>query len=111
MKIHDALNAPWTLTLDHDGSEEFGIIRDADGHALVCSRLFWLPDGWDRCEFPPTLSALLVMKAAPRLLSALQAFIDVEDLANECADWNWDDLATGFAQARALIAELKGGRS
>jgi hypothetical protein len=44
------------------------------------------------------------------LLVALEAFVEADDLANECTDWNWENLAAEFAQARALIAEAKGGR-
>jgi len=62
-------STPWSLHFDRDGTEDFGVILDADGEELVRSREFWLPEKDD--PIPPTLAALYVMHAAPRLLEAL----------------------------------------
>lgn len=111
MTTHD-IHAPWSLNLDRDGTEDFGVILDADGDELVRSRFFWMAESPDDHETPPTLSALLMMKAAPKLLEAL------DYLLTQTVDM---DLKYGItltegeedARARALsaIAEAKGGQS
>jgi hypothetical protein len=64
------LNAPWTLHLDRDGTEDIAIICDANGDDLVTSRHFWLPEGDD------PVAAMWVMTAAPQLLAALKGLLD-----------------------------------
>src|SRR6201992_19335 len=76
-------NTPWTLQFDRDGTEDFGIICDAEGNDLVASHLpgtrieertletgtFWLPEYKD--DTPPTrVRQMRVMAAAPKLLEA-----------------------------------------
>jgi hypothetical protein len=68
------LNTPWSLHFDHDGTEDIAIIRDANGHDLVISRHFWLPEGDD--PVPPTLAGMRVMTASPKLLAALKRLLD-----------------------------------
>jgi hypothetical protein len=68
---HDNLDAPWSLHFDRDGTEDVAIICDAAGHDLVTSRHFWLPEGDD--PIPPTLAAMRLMTAAPKLLAALES--------------------------------------
>lgn len=67
------LCTPWTLHFEGDGTEDYAVIRDADGEDLAASRLFWQPEGDD--PIPQTLAALLAMKAAPELLAALAAVL------------------------------------
>ena len=63
------LCTPWTLHFDGDGTEVIAVIRNAAGDDLIASRPFWQPAGDD--PTPPTLAAVLAMKAAPNLLAAL----------------------------------------
>lgn len=80
------LNIPWTLHFDRDGTEDFGIICDAEGNDLVASHLpqttmprwkdrefgegcFWLPEEGD--EVPYLVRCMQLMSAAPKLLEAL----------------------------------------
>jgi hypothetical protein len=65
------IRAPWSLHFDRDGTEDVAIICDAEGHDLVVSRHFWFPEADD--SIPPTLAAVKVMFAAPKLLAALIA--------------------------------------
>lgn len=80
-------NTPWTLHFDRDGTEDFGIICDAEVNDLVASHLpqttmprwknrefgdgcFWLPEDAGE-EVPLLVRQMLLMKAAPSLLTAL----------------------------------------
>jgi len=72
------LGAPWSLHFHRDGTEDVATICDAEGHDLVVSRHFWLPEADD--SIPPTLAAVKVMFAAPKLLAAL---IDLAAQAGE----------------------------
>ena len=54
---------PWSLHFESDGTEDYAVVRDADGHVLAESSTFWLPEQND-----PIPAALAV---APRLLEAL----------------------------------------
>lgn len=110
MTIQHDINAPWTLHFDRDGTEDFGIILDAAGDELIRSRFFWMAED-DDPEIPPTFAALRVMTAAPKLLAALESFLEDNDLADECGEWKWENLEPSFEQARAAIAEARGGRS
>ena len=79
----DDLCTPWTLHFDRDGTEDFGIICDAEGDDIVASHLpctriaertfrtgtFRLPEKRD--PTPAVLRQLRLMTAAPRLLAHL----------------------------------------
>jgi hypothetical protein len=69
MTHQSIINAPWSLHLDRDGTEDIAIICDADGEDLARSRDFWLPEGDG--PVPPALAAMQLMVAAPKLLEAL----------------------------------------
>jgi hypothetical protein len=69
MKQGNNLNTPWILHFDRDGTEDIAVICGANACDLVTSRPFWLPEGED--PVPPTLAAVRVMAAAPKLLDAL----------------------------------------
>lgn len=60
---------PWSLRVCRDGTEDIAVILEADGEELAYSRPFWLPEGNDPA--PPTLAAMRLMAAAPKLLTAL----------------------------------------
>jgi hypothetical protein len=107
MTTYDELRAPWHIHFDRDGTEDFGVILDTDGNEIVRSRFFWLPEGDD--PTPVVLTALWVIKVAPLLLSALNAFVEMDELANECGEWKWENLTDEFARARMIIARAKGG--
>jgi hypothetical protein len=83
------LNTPWNLHFDRDGTEDFGIICDAEGQNIAASHLpstrigertfetgtFWLPESED--DDPPVLlRQLQLMTAAPQLLTALIGLLD-----------------------------------
>lgn len=42
---------------------------------------------------------------APALLAALEAFIEADELAEECGEWKWENLGHAFTLARAAIAQ------
>lgn len=42
----------------------------------------------------------------PELLAALRTFVEIGDLADQCADWRWEHLDAAFATARQLIHEV-----
>lgn len=108
------LNTPWSLHFDRDGTEDFGIICDAEGEMLVashlpCTRLgeitfqtgtFWLPEARD--PTPVRLSQLRLMTAAPALLAAcertlrnLELMLEMDDpQARAQMDWEAEPLAT-----------------
>jgi hypothetical protein len=65
---------PWSLEFDRDGTEDVGVIVDADGEELARSRPFWLPEGAD--PTPLTLTAVRLMSAAPKLYRALEDLLD-----------------------------------
>ena len=50
---------------------------------------------------------LRLMHAAPALLAALEAFIEVDELAEECREWKWENLDHAFTLARTIIATVK----
>ena len=92
MRQETNFKAPWSLHFDRDGTENIAIICDAKGDDLARSRDFWLPEGDD--PVPPTLAAMQVMVAAPRLLNAchenLKVILQAADLLRELG---FDDLA------------------
>lgn len=70
------LNTPWTLAFERDGTEDLAVIRDASGEDLATSRPFWLPAGGE--PTPPTLAAMRLMLAAPKLVEALESILLIE---------------------------------
>ena len=46
-----------------------------------------------------------VAALAPQMLAALLTFVAIDELANECAEWKWENLAEAFKAVRELIAE------
>ena len=47
-------------------------------------------------------------KAAAEMLIALRAFIEADQMAEECGEWKWENLHHAFALARAAIANAEG---
>ena len=92
------LDTPWTLHFDRDGTEDVAVIRDADGDALVTSRHFWRPEGDP--PTPPTLMALRVMAAAPKLLEALMT---IREDCRMALEGDWDKSDDGFEDMLCLI--------
>jgi hypothetical protein len=90
MKTHNDLITPWTLRFERDGTDDIAVINDANGDELLRSRPFWLPEGDD--TVPPTLAAIRLVFAAPRLLAACRMVIDrweqgdLAEAARECGD-------------------------
>lgn len=105
---------PWSLHFDRDGTEDYGIIIDADGNDLVASHLpsstvarladrpfgtgcFWLPEEeWH--EMPLLVRQMQAMKAAPKLLEMLKIAIATADPHKH----KW------VKEAQAAIAEATG---
>jgi hypothetical protein len=54
-------------------------------------------------DFEPELQR----RAAPKLLAALEAFIDADAMAEECGEWKWENLEHAFQSAREAIAEAE----
>lgn len=118
------LCTPWTLHFDRDGTEDFGIVRDAAGNAIAASHLpctrigdrtfhtgtFWLPEPGD--PTPVRLRQLRLMTAAPKLLRACRQALAAMEEALEAGDaqartqmeWEGEPMAT----LRAAIAEATG---
>lgn len=81
------LNTPWSLHFDRDGTEDYGVICDAEGNDLVASHLagtsfgdrtfetgtFWLPEKND--PTPLRVRQMQLMTAAPKLLAALESMV------------------------------------
>jgi hypothetical protein len=88
-----ALNAPWSLHFDRDGTEDVAIICDSKGHDLATSRHFWRPEGDD--STPPTLHGMRLMAVAPKFLELAQ-FIERTDFK----------LAANRKRARQLARRL-----
>ncbi len=108
------LGTPWSLHFDRDGTEDFGIICDAEGNDLVASHLpqskvariadrpfgagcFWLPDDDDE-PMPLLVRQMQVMAAAPKLLEMLKIAIATADPTRH----KW------VKEAQAAIAEATG---
>jgi hypothetical protein len=99
------IKTPWSLHFDRDGTEDIAIICDAGGDDLARSRDFWLPEGDD--PVPPTLAAMRVMVAAPKLLEALKALAEQAD--QDCpTEYRSRHFSDALEQASALIAEATG---
>ena len=71
-------NAPWSLRIDRDGTEDIAVIFDAKGEVLACSHHFWMPEKND--PIPPTLAAIQLMVTAPKLLVAAKATLTALEL-------------------------------
>ncbi len=103
------LNAPWSIHLYRDGTEDIAVIRDSNGEDLVYSPPFWLPEGDD--PSPPTLAAMQLMAVAPKLLRAARATLTSLELILEVDDpstYTQADLeAEPLAALRAAIAEAE----
>jgi hypothetical protein len=109
MTQETVLNAPWSLHLDSDGTDVVAIIRDANGEELVRSRGFWPPEGDD--PIPPTLAAMQLMVAAPKLVEAAKATLTAFELiveVNDPADFTRAELeADPLSTLSAAIAEAE----
>ena len=103
MTQHQNLNEPWSLEFHRDGTEDIGTIYDAQGDPLVESRPFWLPEGDD--PIPPTLSALRIMVAAPKLLDELSYYLEFAVLNDDGED---ESFSRRISEARLMIAEAIG---
>jgi hypothetical protein len=102
--LDDNLNAPWSLHFDRDGTEDVAVICDANGHDLVTSRHFWLPQGDD--PIPPTLAAMRLIVTAPKLLAALRYALEFLE-ANDDGE---EDITSRIAAVHAAIAEATAAR-
>ena len=117
MQQQDKLRGPWTLVFDTDGTEDFGLIRDADGQEVVSSQhsqTCWLPESPDDClDLPTLVYQLKAMAAAPRLLSACRLALETFEARMEADDprartqIEW--AAEPMASLRAAIAEAEVG--
>jgi hypothetical protein len=43
---------------------------------------------------------------ASEMLETLQAFLDADIRAKECAEWKWENLDHAFARAQAVVAKV-----
>jgi hypothetical protein len=110
------LCTPWSLHFDRDGTEDYGIICDAEGNDLVASHLpgtkmprwkdrefgegcFWLPDE-EGDKMPLLVRQMRVMTTAPQLLAMLKIAIATADPAKH----KW------VKEAHHAIAEATGER-
>ncbi len=89
---------PWSLRFYHDGTEDIAVILEANGEELAYSRPFWLPEEND--PVPPTLAAMRLMVAAPKLLTSLI------ECARLLADH--DEQGDVYHEAMAAITEATG---
>ncbi len=108
------LNTPWTLHFDRYGTEDYGIICDAEGNDLVASHLpqtnmprwrnrefgdgcFWLPEE-EGDPVPLLVKQMQVMTVAPKLLALLKIAVATAD----------PSLHKWVKEAREAIAEATG---
>lgn len=96
------LQTPWSLRFYRDGTEDIAVILEADGEELAYSRPFWLPGRDD--PIPPTLAAMRLMAAAPKLLTAL---IESARLLADHAGQEGEE-ADAYREALAAIEEATG---
>jgi aminoglycoside phosphotransferase len=93
---------PWALHLDRDGTEDFLIVRDADGYDLSRSEFFWQPVEEDEAV-PTPLAAGWLMFNAPKLLKALKELAEQAD--HDCpAQSRSCHFIAAMEQANAIIA-------
>lgn len=90
---------PWSLRIYRDGTEDIAVILEADGEELAYSRPFWMPEGND--PVPPTLAAMRLMAAAPKLLTALSTCARL--LANH--DQQEGEERDAYREAMTIITE------
>lgn len=102
----DNLNTPWHLAFGRDGTEDYAVILDSSDEELLRSRNFWLPEQGD--PTPPTLAAVRLMHAAPKLLGGLLGTLFVLD--NRIDDYGELERIVIDA-AHAALAEALGGQS
>lgn len=93
---------PWSMDFQRNGTEDVAVIRDLGGEEIAVSRPFWLPVGDD--PIPPALSAMRLMKEAPKLLTAL---LDCVRLLADYAEQNGEE-AEDYRNAVAVINEATG---
>ena len=101
------LSTPWSLHFDRDGTEDYGIICDAEGNDIVASHLperqegygnvFWLPEK-ESDPVPLAVRQMQVMTAAPKLLHMLKIAVATADPKRD----KW------VKEARDAIAEATG---
>lgn len=126
MTNNNPLGFPWSLHFDRDGTEDFGIICDAEGNDLVASHIpggkipprwkdrgfgegcFWLPEKGD--PVPHLVRVMRLMTAAPKLLEAVERMhhwvkADMEHPGNPLVRRTLWELAP---VAFAAIAEAEG---
>jgi hypothetical protein len=121
----DALCTPWSLHFDRDGTEDFGIICDADGNDLVASHIpdsktpprwkarefgdgcFWLPEE-EGDPVPRLVRQMRLMTAAPKLLEALRTVVGME-YDRDPESRNFDD--ERLEQFKAIIEEAEDGET
>jgi hypothetical protein len=82
------LCTPWSLHFDRDGTEDYGVICDADGNEIVASHLperqegygncFWLPEK-ETDPVPKAVCQMTLMTAAPKLLDMLKIAVATSD--------------------------------
>jgi len=107
MTNSNPLCTPWSLHFDRDGTEDYGIICDADGNEIVASHLperqegygnvFWLPEK-ESDPLPKAVRQMQVMTAAPKLLDMLKIALATADPKRH----KW------VGEAQAAIAEATG---
>ena len=112
---NNPLNSPWSLHFDRDGTEDYGIICDAEGNDLVASHLpqtnmprwkdrefgegcFWLPEE-EGDPVPYLVRVMQLMTAAPKLLAMLKVAIATADPAkHKWVKEAWDVIAEATGQ-------------
>jgi uncharacterized protein (DUF4415 family) len=110
------LNTPWSLHFDRDGTEDYGIICDAEGNDLVASHItgsktpprwknrefgeggFWLPEK-EGDPVPHLVKVMQLMTVAPKLLAACRMVVD---------RWEKGDLAGAARACQEAIAGATG---
>ena len=117
----DNINAPWSLHFDCDGTEDFGIIRDAECNEIVASHLperqkgdgnvFWLPEK-EGDLIPQAVYQMKLMATAPKLLDAckrtlrgLELMIEMDD-PQALTQMEWE--AEPLTLLREAINEAEG---
>jgi hypothetical protein len=118
------LVTPWSLHFDRDGTEDFGIVCDANGKDIAATHLpstriaeqtfrtgtFWLPES-DGEATPLLVRQLRLMTAAPQLLTACKAALAAMEAAMEaddpqaCTQMEWE--AEPLSTLRSAIAEAE----
>ena len=110
-----ALDTPWALRFDGDGTEDIAIIQDMEGEDFVASRSFWVPGKGE--PVPVTLAAMRVMQASPKLLAfakclhrlcAVQANLNSTASEAERSDFIRDVYALWNDVGINIVAEAEG---